>query len=176
MTDANTQTCPYCQSEIPAKAVKCSQCGEFVVRKVGILLFLGILLLPILFAWLTLRRGYSSVARIGALGWLCLCLWFAFGGSPEQQMLVQETNIAVLSGQTPPTMETLITLAKFNKLKAGMTYEQATSILGRQGEVMSENSIAGTHTVMYQWGNGLSNMNAMFQDGKLIQKAQFGLK
>lgn len=30
---------------------------------------------------------------------------------------------------------------------------------------------------MYQWGGGFgANMNAIFQNGKLVQKAQFGLK
>jgi hypothetical protein len=33
------------------------------------------------------------------------------------------------------------------------------------------------YTRMYQWDAGfMANMNAMFQDGRLIQKAQFGLR
>ena len=42
---------------------------------------------------------------------------------------------------------------------------------------MSRNELAGTEAVMYSWeGNLGANMNAMFQNNKLVQKAQFGLR
>jgi len=75
--------------------------------------------------------------------------------------------------------EPKITLAEFNALQTGMTYQQAVAILGEQGTVMSENTIAGSHTVMYSWENDgflAGNMNAMFQNGELISKSQLGLK
>ncbi len=57
-----------------------------------------------------------------------------------------------------------------------MTYRQVVGILGEEGTVMSENEIGGYKTVMYQWKSGvLANMNATFQNDKLISKAQFGL-
>jgi hypothetical protein len=58
-----------------------------------------------------------------------------------------------------------------------MTYEEVTKILG-SGKEISRTEISGLPTtVMYQWEkySGLKNMNAMFQDGKLVSKAQFGL-
>lgn len=70
-----------------------------------------------------------------------------------------------------------VTMANFNKLKTGMSYRQVVAILGSEGEVLSENEIAGTRTVMYQWKAGyLANMNAMFQNDKLISKTQLGLE
>jgi hypothetical protein len=39
-------------------------------RKVGALLGIGILLMPYLFAWFLLRRGYSTRARVVAFGWM----------------------------------------------------------------------------------------------------------
>lgn len=73
-----------------------------------------------------------------------------------------------------------VTMAGFNALENGMSYEDAVTILGRAGEKMSESEIGGVQTVMYQWkadrGSLGANMNAMFQDGKLILKAQAGLK
>jgi hypothetical protein len=39
-------------------------------RKVGVLLFIGILLAPIVFAWFLLRSGYSRRARIISFVWL----------------------------------------------------------------------------------------------------------
>jgi hypothetical protein len=70
-----------------------------------------------------------------------------------------------------------VSMAQFSSLKTGMTLEEAIAILGGPGEELSSNDIAGIQTVMYMWkGAGVANMNAMFQNGKLIQKAQFGLK
>lgn len=71
-----------------------------------------------------------------------------------------------------------VTMVQFNQLKDGMTYEQAVAVLGSPGVEQSSNSIGGTKTVMYAWnGNTMGgNMNAMFQNNKLVSKAQFGLE
>ena len=68
--------------------------------------------------------------------------------------------------------------AAFQSLKTGMSYKRAVAILGSEGEEMSSNEMGGTKTVLYKWeGGGFgANMNAMFQDDKLISKAQMGLK
>lgn len=41
-------------------------------RKVSILLGIGIFLMPYIFAWFTLRDGYSKLARFISFGWLFL--------------------------------------------------------------------------------------------------------
>ncbi len=70
-----------------------------------------------------------------------------------------------------------ITKAKFLELETGMSYAQAVLVIGKEGELLSENNIAGFHTAMHSWANwDGSNMNIMFQNNRLIQKAQFGLK
>jgi len=57
-----------------------------------------------------------------------------------------------------------------------MSYSEAGGIL-EPGTEMSRSDIAGYTTVMYSWqGPGLGNMNAMFQNGRLVTKAQFGLR
>lgn len=72
-----------------------------------------------------------------------------------------------------------ISLAEFQRLQTGMSPQQVEDVVGSLGEVVSETELAGYKTVMVQW-NGESgfgaNANAMFQNGALIQKAQFGLK
>jgi hypothetical protein len=71
------------------------------------------------------------------------------------------------------------TYAEFEKLTNGMTYEQVCTIIGGPGKEMSSSEFAGIKTVMYAWdgeGGFGANMNAMFQNEKLMQKAQFGLK
>jgi hypothetical protein len=49
-------------------------------RNVGAALGIGILLLPFLFAWFTLRKGYSKFARVLSLGWMFLILLIIMGG------------------------------------------------------------------------------------------------
>lgn len=63
-----------------------------------------------------------------------------------------------------------------------MTYAEVKQTLGCTGEEISSSEMAGFKTVMYAWtaaglaGSMGGNMNAMFQNDRLINKAQFGLK
>jgi hypothetical protein len=72
-----------------------------------------------------------------------------------------------------------VSLAQFNRLEDGISYDEAVQVLGRPGVEQSRSAIGGLVTVMYTWqGAGIpgANMNAMFQGGRLISKAQFGLR
>ena len=53
-------------------------------RDVGLLLAIAIFFLPIIFAWFTLRKGHSVVARIIAFVWLFFWL-AAFGELPPDE-------------------------------------------------------------------------------------------
>ena len=71
-----------------------------------------------------------------------------------------------------------VTLSQYNQLQVGMSERDAFGILG-PGTEISSNRFGDYSTVMYQWdGRGSlgANMNAMFQNGQLVQKAQFGLE
>jgi hypothetical protein len=71
----------------------------------------------------------------------------------------------------------VVTMDKFNKIQSGMSYQQVVNIIGKQGEESSRVDVSGYNTVLYMWQNGDgTNMNAMFQNDKLVSKAQFGLK
>jgi hypothetical protein len=80
--------------------------------------------------------------------------------------------------------KTVVTKAHYDRIQKGMSYRQVVAVIGAEGEEVSRNELEGVpgvmesvETVMYQWQNGNgSNMNAMFQNDKLMQKAQFGLK
>ena len=70
-----------------------------------------------------------------------------------------------------------LTMDGYNRVKNGMTFDQVVAIVGKPSQELSRNEMAGTETVMYQWDGSIgANMNAMFQNGKLVQKAQFGLR
>lgn len=80
--------------------------------------------------------------------------------------------------------QTIVTKAHYDRIQKGMSYRQVVAVIGAEGEELSRNELEGVpgvmesvETVMYQWQNGNgSNMNAIFQNDKLMQKAQFGLK
>ena len=80
----------------------------------------------------------------------------------------------------PKEVASGVTMANFNRIKTGMKYDEVVKILGKEGEVLSESDVAGYKTIMYKWdgdeGGFGANMNAMFQNGKLNTKSQFGLK
>ena len=61
-----------------------------------------------------------------------------------------------------------------------MTYEQVVEIIGEEGTVMSNVDIGDEkyQTTMYYWygEDGISNANITIQGGKVISKAQIGLK
>lgn len=84
----------------------------------------------------------------------------------------------MINGPTLSRLSTpVVTMAEFNGLKTGMTYEQAVAVIGARGEKISRTELAGIATVMYGWKSADgSNMNAMFQTNRLINKAQFGLQ
>ncbi|MFD1884956.1 hypothetical protein [Paenibacillus wenxiniae] len=69
----------------------------------------------------------------------------------------------------------LITFAQYKKLEVGMSTEEVINILGGEGEALSETE----NTVVYSYkgaaGDG-SNAVIAFQGGKLLTKAQSGLK
>lgn len=74
-----------------------------------------------------------------------------------------------------------VTKAEFDKVSNGMTYEEVTAIIDGEGNMLSETGEKGTqyYTVMYDYkgeGDLGANANFMFQDGKLQNKSQFGLK
>ncbi|WP_235832891.1 hypothetical protein [Gottfriedia acidiceleris] len=75
----------------------------------------------------------------------------------------------------------IVTKAEFDKIQNGMTSKQVFDIIGGKGEIMSEAGEKGKpgYTILYTYkgkGSTGANANFTFQDGKLMAKAQFGLK
>ncbi|MEF3169134.1 MAG: hypothetical protein K6360_07370 [Deltaproteobacteria bacterium] len=78
----------------------------------------------------------------------------------------------------------VVSKAEYDQISEGMYYSQVVSIVGQGGTELSSGTMEGVPgvmpsitTKMYMWQNSDgSNMTAMFQNYKLINKAQFGLK
>ena len=67
----------------------------------------------------------------------------------------------------------------FEKIQNGMSYEEVVQIIGGEGELTSESTIAEYTTKLYTWkgeGGFGANANITFQNNKVQAKAQFGLK
>jgi hypothetical protein len=61
-------------------------------RKVGILLGIGIFLLPIIFAWFTLRAGHSTRSRVISFVWMAVVLVFYAVGAGSDPAGTGTTN------------------------------------------------------------------------------------
>ena len=85
-----------------------------------------------------------------------------------------EPRVAVANEyRTPIDRSIQITMAEFNQLVSGISYDQAFEIVGYHGEEISRVRIADIETVMVQWVNtDGSNANATFQNGRLVARAQ----
>lgn len=125
--------------------------------------------------------GIVMVVMIGG------CAIFLIGASTTVEDEASTTTISSKEVTVEPSEDSkketkkkdksTLTLKKFNQLKTDMSYKEVVQILGTKGEVMSESEVAGIKTVLYTWdGSFGANMNATFQNDKLISKAQVGLK
>ncbi|MEB2785542.1 zinc-ribbon domain-containing protein [Algoriphagus sp. E1-3-M2] len=146
--------CKECGKEISSEAKSCPNCGFALKKKTGFLAY------------------FIS-------GFLILLLFWMIGSLSNSDSTKPE------SGFIMPSIGTeLVTFDEYERIKDGISYRQVVQIIGVEGEELSRNRIDGipgvmepTVTVMYQWVNSNGgNMNAIFQNDKLIQKAQFGLK
>lgn len=71
---------------------------------------------------------------------------------------------------------TALTMANYEVVRIGMSYDQVVGILGGGTEI-SRSELAGYTTVMYVWRDSTrAKMNAMFQNDRLVNKFQFELR
>lgn len=72
-----------------------------------------------------------------------------------------------------------ITLAEYNQIKSGMSYDEVKEIIGSEGSLTSSVTFNGITIQIYTWyGNGItgSNANVTFTNDSVTGKAQVGLK
>jgi hypothetical protein len=148
-------------------------------RKVGVGLGIGILLVPYFAAWFLLQKGYSNTARAVGFGWMLLIIILASGKSfapPNNNVVASKTNNSSDASAEPEHHPT-VTASEFNLMTPGVTtYSLISQYLG-PGELQSSSNIGGVTTESYVWSNpDGSNMSLMFQNDRLVMKAQYGLQ
>jgi hypothetical protein len=93
----------------------------------------------------------------------------------QNNKVINKSQIGVDSGS-----KAKITMKKFKKIHNGMSYSKVKKIIGGAGSKNSESGQKGSpeYTVIYGYKGNTLGGNAMFtfQGGKLLNKAQFGLK
>jgi len=99
--------------------------------------------------------------------------------APSTAATSQSTNGSASASQTEEAQPTAAaTLAKFNKVKDGMTYAEVLKIMGGPGKKIGESASGDIHVAMYGW-YGADPMNVAvvsFLNGAVNAKQQQGLK
>ncbi|MFW5544102.1 MAG: DUF3862 domain-containing protein [Prevotella sp.] len=86
-------------------------------------------------------------------------------------------GIHMPDGSTKKENDSYITKKEYDKIENGMSYSKVVEIIGSDGELIAESSVAGYTSKSYSWYgvDGISNANIIFQNGKVASKAQAGL-
>jgi len=156
--------CKECGHHISSRAESCPGCGAVLKPKPGPLNYI---------------LTASIVALIGIGG-----LVFRLGIIESVTNQAAPSSKPVAGLKMPSIGRQIVTYDEYVQIQDGMSYKQVVAIIGSEGEEISRSRMDGIpgvmksiETLMYQWVNGNgSNMNAMFQNDRLIQKAQFGLR
>lgn len=82
------------------------------------------------------------------------------------------------------TGSNVVSKAEYDQISTGMSYKQVVAIIGAEGTELARSGMQGVPGVMpnmtfttYAWQNADgSNMNAVFVNGEVTTKAQFGLQ
>lgn len=137
-----------------AKMMKCKTCGEEIAKSAKACPHCG-------------AKNKKPFAALRIIFGILLIIWVAG---------------AINRGFSGSGVSDRVTKEEFEVLYTGMTYSQVVKVVGFDGELGSQVGIgAGVgneyNTELYTWSNpDGSNMNATFQGGGLVSKAQYGLK
>lgn len=126
-------------------------------KSVGLLLGTGIALLPYVFAWLTLRKGYSARARALALGWLAVMVYAVFedrisgnhiSSTPSEQVSTPAASAPAAIQEAAPSQEAV------PQPTAPTPDTPASSYAPGTGHTPVEVPFIGKRTFNFDGGNG----------------------
>lgn len=137
--------------------------------------------------------GISGQSAFGVFGTYCIFGFFYNGFrlvvnivrgnsvKPAIKGMAMAVIAFILMGiilSQPQTQTGVPTKAMYDKLSAGMSYEQVCEIMGVEGTLYHESGLesAGNAVQAYYWGTKNNNLYVGFADGKLYDKGQTGLR
>lgn len=111
-----------------------------------------------------------------------ICVGVCSGLAPQREQ-PRYNQPKVVETKASKRTSSKLTMEKYLQLKNGMSRESVEQILGTPGTELSSGHIDGApgvmdsiDTVLYGWSNrDGSNLNVMFQNDRLVMKAQYGL-
>jgi hypothetical protein len=162
------RSCPFCAEDVQDAAIVCKHCQHVLGSSARTTP-------PPIPRPPAVGRGVKrfaliSLAAIAALSVLSLAMNQT--DRPRATAAVERA-----SAPAPARERSGLTMANYLRISEGMSYQEVVAIIGEPGKEMSSSNVAGYHTVMYGWNAWTgAGMNAMFQNGKLVTKAQFGLR
>ena len=124
-----------------------------------------------------IRKSASALVLAAALG---AGLTACGAAKPQASPSAAATEPVPAVTQSAPASAAAgtMSLAQFNQIQNGMSYEEVQKIVGSAGTVLSESSIGGISIRIVSWlGNGSLGSNAAitFQNGAVSGKSQAGL-
>ena len=129
-----------------SEAIVTSDPQTNATRKVGAALGIGIFLLPWIFAWFLLRKGYSNTARLISFGWMLIIVIFAIaGGSGSDEVATASSAPAssVAAAEQPAIEpEPRLTASQKNAVRSAKQYLNMTGF-SRDGLINQLSSSAG---------------------------------
>jgi len=119
-------------------------------RKVGAALGIGILLLPWIFAWFLLRKGYSPVARVISFVWMAIFFLIVMGNgsSSNQPVTASAASTTASAPSAEPAQasasepESNLTAPQRNAVRSAKQYLRMTGF-SRKGLIAQLSSSAG---------------------------------
>ncbi len=98
-------------------------------------------------------------------------------GTTSTPLPTNSTNTEIPSSSPKSNKDYSISLAKYNQVKNGMTYQEAVNIIGGEGTEVSSSEVGKYKTATYKWdGENYSYIILTFQNDKLMFKTQGSLK
>lgn len=145
---SETKKCKHCQTDIPKKAKVCPNC----------------------------RRKQGGIGKVVGIILIIFGLIGALGSDTDEVSNVNDNAVPDVSTQNEKVVSTKkLTEEKYNSIDFGMSYEEVVSIIGEEGENISEVAIGEIVTTIYQWDEGFTNCNVTIQNDEVTEKAQFGI-
>ena len=175
-----SKSCPQCNAQNQMSAAFCHSCGAHFQPPVAqqqskkqggtiLLIICGVLVF-----------GCAGLTAI----WSLLRDYISTSSATPTPASTTPTPTSTLSSPTPNPSSVAegpyrvgVTLANYNRLQTGMTYDQVRQILGKDGEVRIRANTAKFVSLTYAWkGDDSGELFGIFHDDKLVKKSEYSLK